>query len=163
MFDFIVEVIVVEKTLSVARNFYDKYVTDFGENMSEMKMHKLMYFVQRESLMYDNVPLFAESFLGWKYGPVLQSVREEYRKEYPFNDVDKEISKRSTELVMSILQKYGAMSPWKLSGISHNELSWKRSRMGLKSGENGSRRLEIEAIRVDAIRELLARNEIDRD
>ena len=34
-------------------------------------MHKLMYFIQRESLMYNNDILFNEDFLGWKFGPVL--------------------------------------------------------------------------------------------
>ncbi|RGS25727.1 MULTISPECIES: Panacea domain-containing protein [Clostridia] len=52
--------------------------TQNGVHMDEMKMHKLMYFSQRESLMYNNEPLFDGVFYGWKYGPVLKEVRSAY-------------------------------------------------------------------------------------
>lgn len=41
-----------------------------GKNLEEMKLHKLLYFVQRESLAITGNPLFAEPFEGW----ILESV-----------------------------------------------------------------------------------------
>ena len=62
-------------TLAVAKYLNELNVQAHGENMDQMKMHKLMYFSQRESLMKLNNPLFDELFEAWKYGPVLVSVR----------------------------------------------------------------------------------------
>lgn len=42
----------MEKTMCVAKALFDMYYKESGEYMDEMKMHKLMYFAQRESLMY---------------------------------------------------------------------------------------------------------------
>lgn len=63
----------MEKTLSVAKYLYDSYSEYFGHLMEQMKMHKLMYFVQRESLMYHKELLFEEPF--WGGGMVLFYVR----------------------------------------------------------------------------------------
>ena len=62
----------MEKTLAVAKSLYSMYGKRFHTSMDEMKMHKLMYFAQRESLMYNRTVLFDEDFYGWKYGPVLK-------------------------------------------------------------------------------------------
>lgn len=65
------EIFVMEKTLIVAKALYNMYYEQMGVLMDEMKMHKLMYFSQREALMQNNEPLFDGTFYGWKYGPVL--------------------------------------------------------------------------------------------
>ncbi|MCM1272197.1 MAG: DUF4065 domain-containing protein [Clostridium sp.] len=72
----------MENALNVAKYLYDTYLERFKCPMDEMKMHKLMYFVQRESLMFRKDVLFDEAFLGWKYGPVLPSVRGEYERKF---------------------------------------------------------------------------------
>ena len=74
----------MENTLCVAKVLYDMYYEQKGVQMDEMKMHKLMYFSQRESLMYNNEPLFDGTFYGWKYGPVLKEVRSVYMTEALF-------------------------------------------------------------------------------
>ena len=42
------------------------------------------------------------------------------------------------------------MASWKLSQISHKELSWLNSRKGLPEGANGNAPLKLEDIRKDA-------------
>ena len=54
----------MEKTMCVAKALYDMYYEQNGAHMDEMKMHKLMYFSQRESLMYNKEPLFNANFYG---------------------------------------------------------------------------------------------------
>jgi len=148
------------ETLTVAKELYDQYEGRFHSAMSETKMHKLMYFTQREALMYDNVPLFEEAFLGWKYGPVLKSVRTKYHTDaVPFSSESGQVSEHARELISAVLDRYGSMSAWKLSELTHEELSWKRSRQGLSFGENGDRELELSAMRVDAAREHSLREE----
>ena len=121
-------------------------------------MHKLMYFSQRESLMYNQEALFVEDFYGWRYGPVLKSVRSEYMKSVPFHNVHGNVSTRTGMLLKSVLQRYGHESSWKLSSLSHGEFSWKMARKGLKASENGDVKLSLAAMEVDAARELASRN-----
>lgn len=147
----------MEKTLSVAKCLYDMYFKKIGTHMDEMKMHKLMYFSQRECLMYTNEVLFDGTFYGWRYGPVLKEIRSEYTNPSPFSTVNGTVSDATERLLGSVLERYGKLSSWKLSSLSHEEFSWKKARKGLKSDDNGDVALLVDAIRVDAVRELSAR------
>lgn len=143
--------------MCVAKALYDMYYEQNGVHMDEMKMHKLMYFSQRESLMYNKEPLFNENFYGWKYGPVLTVVRSEFRLVNPFSNVEGTVSEKTVELLKNVLNRYGSLSSWKLSSLSHEEFSWKKSRVGLDAGEDGNVELSLEAMKVDATKELVAR------
>ena len=125
--------------------------------MDEMKMHKLMYFSQRESLMYNKDPLFNGTFYGWKFGPVLKEVRSEFRLENPFSGVEGAVANKTRELLKGVLERYGSLSSWKLSSLSHEEFSWKKSRVGLEADEDGDVELSLDAMRIDATKELVAR------
>lgn len=147
----------MENTLAVAKALYGMYTERFHTSMDEMKMHKLMYFAQRESLMYDRVVLFEEDFYGWKYGPVLKCVRHEYLTGSLFANVTGTVSSATKKLLQSVLERYGTVSSWKLSSLSHDEFSWKKARKGLGSSDNGDVKLSLNAMMVDATRELAAR------
>lgn len=147
----------MEKTMCVAKALYDMYYAEKGVHMDEMKMHKLMYFSQRESLMYNKERLFDATFYGWKYGPVLTEVRSEFRMLRPFADVRGSVSAKTMELLKSVLNRYGSLSSWKLSSLSHEEFSWKKSRVGLEADEDGNVELALDAMKVDATKELVAR------
>lgn len=149
----------MENTLSVAKALYDMYNTQYHESMDEMKMHKLMYFAQRESLMYNKNVLFDEDFYGWKYGPVLKSIRSEYMNHPPFDDVQPSVTAATKSLLHSVLDRYGSASSWKLSCLSHEELSWKKARKELKASDNGNVRLSLNAMKLDAIHELASRKQ----
>ena len=56
----------MERILDVAQYIYDEYKRQSGEVIDEMKLHKLLYFAQRESLAITNEPLFEGDFEGWK-------------------------------------------------------------------------------------------------
>ncbi len=133
------------------------YYAEKGVYMDEMKMHKLMYFAQRESLMYDNEPLFDGTFYGWKYGPVLTEVRSEFDMLKSSPHFGGAVSERTVQLLKNVLARYGSLSSWKLSSLSHEEFSWKKSRVGLKSEENGNVELSLDAMKVDATKELVTR------
>ncbi len=147
----------MEKTLHVAKLFNELFKAENGCDMDQMRMHKMMYLVQRESLMYNKEPLFDSEFQGWKYGPVLVEVRSEYATGDMFHSVSDDLSEEAEKLVESVYQRYKKLSSWKLSSLSHGELSWKCSREGLAAEENGTVALKLADMRVDAARELLRR------
>lgn len=149
----------MENTLSVAKMFNNLYKAENGINMDQMRMHKMMYLIQRESLMHHKVPLFDAQFEGWMYGPVLVEIRSAYGTGELFQDVPDDLSAEAKELARSVYQRYNKLSSWQLSSLSHGEVSWKHSREGLDAGASGSVPLKLADMRLDAARELLRRED----
>ena len=147
----------MENTLCVAKALYEMYYEQNGLCMDEMKMHKLMYFSQRESLMYNIEPLFDGTFYGWKYGPVLKEVRSAYKNNTLASESSETLSDSTLKLLKSVMERYGSLSSWKLSSLSHEEFSWKKARKGLEAADDGNVELSLDAMKVDSARELIDR------
>lgn len=139
----------MEKIINVAQYIFTEYKRVTGEVIDEMKLHKLLYFAQRESLAITNEPLFHDEFEGWKYSPVCKEIRNSITQD-GIIDFDDDISDESKYIVNNIIQEYGALASWKLSELSHKETSWINSRIGLDENENGNRKLKLDDIREDA-------------
>lgn len=139
----------MEKIINVAQYVFTEYKKITGEIIDEMKLHKLLYFAQRESLAITNEALFEGEFEGWKYGPVCKEIRNSITRD-GIIDYDSDISDECKYIINNIILEYGSLASWKLSELSHKEKSWKNSRAGLSDGENGNRKIKLEDIREDA-------------
>jgi len=62
------EVREMEKIVDVAQYIFNEYKNISGDIIDEMKLHKLLYLCQRESIAITNKAMFPEEFEGWKYG-----------------------------------------------------------------------------------------------
>lgn len=144
-------------TLAVAKYLNELNKSKHGCNMNQMKMHKLMYFSQREFLMIHNNPLFNGEFEAWKYGPVLTEVRSEYLSGHMFASDYGTLSEAEKEVVNSVFERYESVNTWDLSSLSHEEYSWKQARVGLGPNDQSQTKLSLSAMRVDAMRESLRR------
>lgn len=149
--------LIMEKTLAVAKYLNELNLKKYGCNMSEMKMHKMMYFSQRESLIVNDNPLFDSEFEAWRYSPVLTDVRAQYSLGLLFKKESEELSADDKKLVSDVYERYSRFSAWDLSTLSHSELSWKQAREGLRPEENCNKKMSLSAMRVDAKREVLKR------
>ena len=72
--------------LQVASYIYKRYMDDFGVRIDEMKLHKLLYFTQRECLIQKGEPMFEALFEAWKYGPVMVQIRQYYKNDWFFSN-----------------------------------------------------------------------------
>lgn len=140
----------MERIIDIANYIFNEYKEMSGEVIDEMKLHKLLYFAQRESLAVTGEPLFKESFEGWKFGPVSPVVRSAYSKEGIQSKVLLEVSAESAYIVNNVLAQYGSIESWKLSEMSHNESSWLNTRKGLNEDEHGDRKMKLSDIRKDS-------------
>lgn len=140
----------MERAISVARYICDEYRKISGEAIDEMKLHKLLYFSQRESIAITGEPLFNDEFEGWRFGPVCVAVRHDFYNGEMMNSVSDEISLSSAYIVNNIILQYGELASWKLSQISHAETSWINARKGLSPDENGDVPLKLSDIEKDA-------------
>lgn len=137
------------KIVDVAKFIFDEYKNETGECIDEMKLHKLLYFAQRESLAITGKPLFNEKFKGWKFGPVSTSVRSVYTEDGIYANT-KELKNEEIYLLKNVILEYGQYSSWKLSKMTHDEISWKNSRKGLMPNDIGNKDISIDDIRKDA-------------
>lgn len=140
----------MDRVVDVAQYIFTEYKKVSGKVIDEMKLHKLLYLCQRESLAIINEPMFREKFEGWKYGPVCREVRNCYTDDGIFADGAREISYQNMYIAKNVILQYGALESWKLSELSHKEVSWRNARRGIPDGQNGNRTLKLEDIRKDA-------------
>lgn len=147
----------MENVLSVAKMFNDLYKADFGTDMDEMRMHKMMYFAQRESLLQVDGLLFDATFYGWRSGPGLKEIKHEYMSSNPFSQAFSKVTDSAKKLIINVYHRYGSLTLWKLETLSFGEVSWKCSREHLDVSQEGGVPLKLANMKLDALRELLNR------
>lgn len=131
-----------------AKYVAQRYRSTFGQCLDEMKLHKLLYFAQRESFVMFDQPMFTSQFEAWKYGPVMRCLRGRLW------DTDEDILEAHPEILYyvpafdKVFDLYAGKSSWTLSSVSHGESCWQKA----KDRERGSHPVEImtEDIRQDA-------------
>lgn len=144
--------LIMEKLREVASYICMRYQKDYGKRIDEMKLHKLLYFAQRECLVQLCTPLFPEKFQAWKYGPVLVSVRHLYKEELLDTPLTEKTVRKYAEVFEKVFSQYAVKDSWSLSALTHGEYSWKHARQGVPDGENCTNEMDIDDIRVDAQR-----------
>jgi len=139
----------MERVYDVAQCIFEEYKKISGHPIDEMKLQKLLYFSQRESLALFGVPMFDADFEGWRYGPVCRDIWGAYTEDgIKLACVD--ISHDNAYVVRNVINEYGIIESWQLSKLSHKEISWKNSRYGMSDDENGSVPLKLSDIKKDA-------------
>ncbi|MGP1411633.1 MAG: Panacea domain-containing protein [Peptoanaerobacter stomatis] len=139
-------------SINVAKTLYESYFNKYNKYPDEMTMHKLMYFLQKECLISDSRFLFIEDFYSWEYGMILKkAVRQFYYpvkhdengnkiKNPKFDNLYKDIESYKdthlSNLISTILDKYGGYSAWELSALSHRENSWKLTELKKRKQNN---------------------------
>lgn len=136
--------------LLVAKYMCDFYKKQTGENIDELKLHKLLYFAQIENLALTNKTLFDEPLQGWVHGPVSPDVRRYFYDGDIRMTFLAALSPEEKILIGGIVNEYGSIASWKLREMSHKETSWRNSRIGLSPNEMGQEELKIEDMKKDA-------------
>lgn len=133
----------------------------FDENISvsPMKLQKLMYFIYRDYLQKTNEPLFIEEFQAWQYGPVLQSVYDEF-KTFKANRITR-FAKTANNEVYIINESLDPIlslvinSVWNqyknLDGITLSQITHKDGGAWRKAFEKNKLTIEIEDIKGDHV------------
>ncbi len=141
----------MERIIDVAQYIFKEYKKiSHGSKLDEMKLHKLLYLSQRECIAITGSAMFPEEFEGWKFGPVSPIVRQLYTEDGMYIDSIRPISLENAYIVKSVILQYGAYASWKLSELSHNEISWRNARQGIGENESGTKKLKLSDIEEDA-------------
>ena len=113
----------MEKVTDIASYIYQRYQKQFGKCIDEMKLHKLLYFTQRESIIQTDEPIFQEEFEAWKYGPVMTGIRRMYKdgsltKAIPQSIADRyKYSLIHQFFIKRFLMWYSTLMPVRIPGV----------------------------------------------
>lgn len=125
--------------------------------IDEMKLHKLLYFSQREAIIRTGSPMFEDMFEAWKYGPVMVEVRNRYRTS-SLNDMPtKEELSPYQSTFDYVFDNYAVKDSWTLSMLSHGESSWQKAREGYEQDAHCDVLIKTDDIKSDAERIKLRR------
>lgn len=117
----------------VAAYFLGTVDEESGDNITNLKLQKLLYYAQGLYVAMNGVPLFEDPIEAWDLGPVVGSVYRDSKcsKSQPipcpehFDPTDYPPDIR--EFLGAISAAFGQYSAWKLSQMTHAEPPWKAS------------------------------------
>lgn len=138
--------------MKVASYICKRYMDETKTKIDEMKLHKLMYFTQRESIIQTGEPMFDAPFQAWKYGPVLVQIRDGYKSDtLTLSLSDNELA-QYIGVFDFVFSNYAKKDSWSLSMLTHGESSWQNARKGIAQDEPCSAIMSMDDIRNDAQR-----------
>ena len=103
--------------------------------LTPMQLQKLLYYVQGWALAETKTPLFGDEIRAWANGPVVEAVYQQYKGfgKRPIVDAPlapPSLARDAEALVRGVWDRYKAFSAFKLSDMTHEEMPWKKARLG---------------------------------
>lgn len=109
-----------------------------GDPISNLRLQKILYYVQAWHLALRDQALFDEDFQAWIHGPVVPSLYQDYKAfgsgsiAPPPIDMDGDepkfkfpaLEQAAAEHINDVLKAYGDLSTWQLEQLTHHEQPW---------------------------------------
>lgn len=123
-----------------------QYIVNFfqqvGDPITNLKLQKLLYYVQGWHLGLRGIPAFDDRLEAWVHGPVQPEVYRMYSANR-WNPIVAEVEVPAlpddlVQLIGDVLETYGADSGYELELRSHREAPWLEARGALAPDENSN-------------------------
>lgn len=120
--------------------------------MTTMKLHKLLYYCQAWSLVWDDKKLFREKIYAWRNGPVVASLFKTHKGYYRISRQQlqkgdaRKLDGIQKETINVVLKYYGDKSSQWLSDLTHSEDPWRNAREGLPSDSSCYEEITLESM-----------------
>lgn len=133
-------------------NAYDaaEYILSRTGEIPAVKLHKLLYYAQAWSLVWDEAPLFENRIEAWKNGPVVRDLYSWHRLDYSVSPgrfksalSAEGLNSTQRETIDAVLAHYGDKSSQWLSDLTHAEAPWRDARRGLSDGESSNAEITL--------------------
>lgn len=145
-------------------NYIIEYSNEKGYKINNLKLQKLLYFLNARSLVENNCSIFPELMQKWKYGPVVAEVYHEYKKFGAFdiesNDIVKQklnidyktntgsfptisfedydsnnLDQCEKKLIEDTVDSLSEYEPFELVDITHTHPMWREDEDRINQGE----------------------------
>lgn len=116
------------------RNNADVRTNPNVEELTQMKVMKLLYYIQAASLVITGHRMFDNDIVAYKYGPVVEEVHKKHIGECNISDSDirdyNELQNdtQTADILNSIYKIYGYSSAYDLMRQTHNEAPWQETK-----------------------------------
>lgn len=121
--------------IDIARWFINRNMIDVAnkedEQMTLLKLLKLLYYAEGCSLALDRGSLFGEKIVAWEHGPVVEEVwrnfGDAYNLQVSSGDMENSMSKftsEDNELLEDVYSVFGGYSASGLRNKTHKESPW---------------------------------------
>ncbi|MGL5050091.1 MAG: Panacea domain-containing protein [Fusobacteriaceae bacterium] len=139
-----------DKTKNVADYIVYK-LNEEGLEITHLKLQKLLYFSQKESLKSNNIPLFEDDFEAWVHGPVIPKIYKFYAcygwNNIPANYFKPILFQQDKTIIKKVLDKFKCFAGRELEDLSHDEIPWINARKGLLFSSPSNKIITKESIR----------------
>ena len=127
-------------------NFIIDFAMGKGNPVTNLKLQKIMFFLQAYCLSKYEAPLIDGNFSKWRYGPVEEDVYRKFKNNgatpityeykeaiikdgiicvYPIRMDDNVLNSGIANEFEKIVEKLIDIEPWKLVEITHSHFSWR--------------------------------------
>lgn len=124
------------KALDIARKILSRVDVEHGDTVSNLKLQKMLYFVQGFHLASFGCALFEEEMVAWAYGPVVPEVYDAY-KRYRRRDInthgildDVLLQPQEEALFDKVYLEYSRYSAVALMQMTHTAGPWPNHKVG---------------------------------
>lgn len=119
------------KAIEIAKAILKLSEPEIGDSVTNLKLQKLLYYVQGFHLAIYGKPLFEEDILAWEHGPVVREVYGAFSQHgaepIPVPEEGVTLEQYQKDLVVEIWKVYGQFSAWRLRDMTHNESPWQET------------------------------------
>lgn len=121
-------------------------------SMTPKKLQKLTYYAEAWSrALLKHGLITGTSFEAWAHGPVSPVLYHKYR-EYGWTEIEQLTDdekpsiddEQVTDLLESVWLTYGDKSANELEALTHQEMPWKKARVGLDENEPSNNKISVE-------------------
>ena len=122
--------------IDIAKKIVCKTDVEHGDTISNLKLQKLLYYMQGFHLAFFGTPFFNESIVAWTYGPVVPVVFNEFKKFKkrainPENYRDELVlANEEQQMFDMVYGEYNRFSAVALMQMTHTEGPWKNHGIG---------------------------------
>ena len=122
--------------IDIAKKIVCKTDVEHGDTLSNLKLQKLLYYMQGFHLAFFDEPFFNESIEAWTYGPVVPVVFQEF-KRYKKRSINPDnyhddlvLTDDEQQLFDMVYSEYNRYSAVALMNMTHTEGPWKNHGIG---------------------------------
>ena len=126
---------------AIADYFISKVDREAGDDITHLKLQKLVYYAQAWHLAMHGKALFNNKLEAWLHGPVCRDIYERFRR-LSWNPIPATatvtnvhaLDDETHAFLEEVWETYGQFSATKLEQLTHEEAPWLEARKGVHPG-----------------------------
>lgn len=122
------------------------------DNLTTIKLQKLVYYSQAWYLVWQDSPLFVDKIEAWPNGAVIRNLYEAHSGKYfltagDINGDSGKLSDSQKKIIDLVCERYGNLNGAQFAELTHNERPWRDARKRLSINDYAYKEIPVESIK----------------